>query len=105
LIAQSHGQDGLANLAPPRAPEAELSAQEISATFAPKAGLLRRSHGTSNRRIWSGAARQTLEAQSASMEMMPAKISEVTGREGRVDVRTSTGAKGSLAEKSQIHEG
>jgi len=99
LIAQSHGQDGLAEFSAAKgAGKQELSAQEISATFAPEGWVMQaEATGRVTGESGSGAARQTLEAQSASMEMMPGQNTpKLLVARGGVDVRTSTGAKGSL---------
>jgi lipopolysaccharide export system protein LptA len=99
LIAQSHGQDQLAEFSAAKgAGKQELSAQEISATFAPQGWVTRAEatgqvHGESA----NGAARQTLQARSASMEMAPGQNApKLMVAKGGVDVRTSTGAKESL---------
>ncbi len=100
LIAQSHGQDQLAEFSAAKgAGKQELSAQEISATFAPQGWVTRAEatgqvHGESA----NGAARQTLQAQSASMEMVPGQNApKLMVAKGGVDARTSTGAKGSAS--------
>ena len=100
LIAQSRGQDQLAEFSAAKgAGKQELSAQEISATFAPQGWVTRAEatgqvHGESA----NGAARQTLQAQSASMEMVPGQNApKLMVAKGGVDARTSTGAKGSAS--------
>jgi lipopolysaccharide export system protein LptA len=100
LIAQSRGQDQLAEFSAAKgAGKQKLSAQEISATFAPQGWVTHAEatgqvHGESA----NGAARQTLQAQSASMEMVPGQNApKLMVAKGGVDARTSTGAKRSAS--------
>jgi lipopolysaccharide export system protein LptA len=100
LIAQSHGQDRLAEFSAAKgAGKQELSAQEISATFAPQGWVTRaEAKGQVHGESANGAARQTLQAQSASMEMVPGQNApKLMVAKGGVDARTSTGAKGSAS--------
>jgi lipopolysaccharide export system protein LptA len=98
LIAQSHGQDQLAEFSAAKgAGKQKLSAQEISATFAPQGWV---THAEATGRVAgesaNGAAHQTLQAQSASMEMVPGQNApKLLVAKGGVDARTSAGAKGS----------
>jgi lipopolysaccharide export system protein LptA len=98
LIAQSRGQDQLAEFSAAKGTgKQKLSAQEISATFAPQGWV---THAEATGRVsgesGNGAAHQTLQAQSASMEMVPGQnAAKSMVAKGGVDARTSTGTKGS----------
>jgi hypothetical protein len=100
LIAQSRGQDQLAEFSAVKgAGKQELSAQEISATFAPQGWVTRaEATGRVSGESGNGAAHQTLQAQSALMEMVPGQNApKLMVAKGGVDARTSTGAKGSAS--------
>jgi lipopolysaccharide export system protein LptA len=100
LIAQSRGQDQLAEFSAAKgAGKQKLSAQEISATFAPQGWV---THAEATGRVsgesGNGAAHQTLQAQSALMEMVPGQNApKLMVAKGGVDARSSTGAKGSAS--------
>jgi lipopolysaccharide export system protein LptA len=98
LIAQSNGNDALPEFSAAKgAGKQRLSAQEITATFAPEGWVVRAdAKGQVSGESEQGAARQSFKAQSASMEMVPGRNApKLLVLRGSVDARTNTGARGS----------
>ncbi len=104
LIAQSNGKDTLPEFSAAKgAGKQRLSAEEITATFAPEGWLTHAdAKGQVSGESGQGAARQTFKAQSASMEMVPGhNTPKMLVLSGSVDARTNTGAKGSRGGETQ----
>jgi len=98
LIAQSNGKDMLPEFSAAKgAGKQRLSAEEITATFAPQGWVAHAdANGQVNGESAQGEARQTFKAQSTSMEMVPGQNApKLLVLRGGVDARTNTGAKGS----------
>jgi lipopolysaccharide export system protein LptA len=98
LIAQSNGKETLPEFSAAKgAGKQRLSAEEIAATFAPEGWVTRAdAKGQVSGESGQGDARQTFQAQSASMEMVPGhNVPKMLVLSGSVDARTNTGGKGS----------
>jgi len=103
LIAQSNGKDVLPEFnAVKGAGKQRLSAEEITATFAPEGWVLRAdAKGQVSGESEQGQAQHSFKAQSASMEMVSGRNApKLLVLRGSVDARTNTGARGSGGAKS-----
>jgi lipopolysaccharide export system protein LptA len=98
LLAQADGKQTLAEFTAARgAGKQRLSAQEITATFAPAGWVTRAdANGQVSGDSSQGEARQTMKAKSASMEMVPERNApKLLVLKGGVDARTTTVATAS----------